>query len=235
MDATHGYNTLKTRYDKIRANFFNKEIEVPAIRKFIGKVKGKKVLDIGCATGTVTRMLQRHGADVTGVDISKEMIRIARSRNPRVPFHIANMKHLPFRAKTFDALFYSLSIHYERDLVSVFREAARVLKHRGRMVISTHNPYCTGQRMVKIGGIRHYEIGDYFSANSVEMSLGDIRFVIHPQTISGLFNPIIRNGFQLTEVYEPRPLPKARKINPQYYDVTHRRPHFIVIEAVKVA
>lgn len=45
-------------------------------------VTGKRALDFGCGTGRSTRLLQRLGFDVTGVDISEDMLRIARATDP---------------------------------------------------------------------------------------------------------------------------------------------------------
>src|SRR5450755_579663 len=45
-------------------------------------VTGKSALDFGCGTGRSTRFLQMLGFDVIGVDISEEMVRIARDTDP---------------------------------------------------------------------------------------------------------------------------------------------------------
>lgn len=48
----------------------------------VAYVTGTKALDFGCGTGRSTRFLRRFGFDVTGVDISEDMLRIARSTDP---------------------------------------------------------------------------------------------------------------------------------------------------------
>ena len=45
-------------------------------------VTGARALDFGCGTGRSTRFLRKLGFDVTGVDVSEEMLRIARSTDP---------------------------------------------------------------------------------------------------------------------------------------------------------
>lgn len=45
-------------------------------------ISGMRILDAGCGTGALSQELAQRGADVTGVDISPELIRIARDRTP---------------------------------------------------------------------------------------------------------------------------------------------------------
>ena len=45
-------------------------------------VRGARALDFGCGTGRSTRLLQKFGLEVTGVDIAEDMLQIARDRDP---------------------------------------------------------------------------------------------------------------------------------------------------------
>ncbi|MEW5937923.1 MAG: class I SAM-dependent methyltransferase, partial [Candidatus Thermoplasmatota archaeon] len=49
----------------------------PAMFRMLGNIRGKKVLDLGCGEGYNTRLMAKKGARVTGVDFSKEMIKLA--------------------------------------------------------------------------------------------------------------------------------------------------------------
>ena len=46
----------------------------------MGNVKGKRVLDVGCGAGSTSRALNTLGADVTGVDISKDLLALAKEQ-----------------------------------------------------------------------------------------------------------------------------------------------------------
>ena len=50
----------------------------PVLWKFVGDVRGLRVLDAGCGTGYLSIKLARHGAVVTGIDFAERMIAIAR-------------------------------------------------------------------------------------------------------------------------------------------------------------
>lgn len=56
----------------------NQTIEVPAMLALIGKVNGLRILDIGCGFGYYSVHCAKHGAEVVGIDLSKEMIQLAR-------------------------------------------------------------------------------------------------------------------------------------------------------------
>ena len=234
MKAKKGYNKLKSNYEKIPISFFNKYVEIPGVKRILKDIKRKKILDIGCASGTHSEILHKKGAIVTGMDISKEMIDLAKSRLPTLNFKVGNMNHLPFKNNSFDILFYGLCIHYEKNLNSVFKEAHRVLKKSGRLIISTHNPYYTGYKKIKINNRTYRIMDNYFDDKKRIMELLNVKLTIYPKTISELFNPIIKNGFKLTEILEPQPIKGSRKYDKNSYNQTIKKPSFMIIEAKKI-
>jgi 2-polyprenyl-3-methyl-5-hydroxy-6-metoxy-1,4-benzoquinol methylase len=50
--------------------------------KLLEDVRGKKILDVGCGPGLYAFLLIKKGAIVKGIDISKEVIGIAKKRGP---------------------------------------------------------------------------------------------------------------------------------------------------------
>jgi len=78
--------------------------DVPAMLK--EHVRGHAVLDFGCGTGRSTRFLRDHGFDVTGVDISGEMIDRARALDPSGAYiQIADGDFAAIRDRRFDLVF----------------------------------------------------------------------------------------------------------------------------------
>ena len=64
---------------------------------------GLRALDFGCGTGRSTRVLRKLGFDVTGVDISEDMLRIARSTDPSGDYRLVPGDNLnQFAAGSFD-------------------------------------------------------------------------------------------------------------------------------------
>lgn len=230
------YDKYAKEYSKsmTEGRFFNDYVEIPAVKKAIKNINGKKVLDVGCAIGIHSKILAQRGAKIYGIDISREMIKIAKSRVPKGNFRVADMKKLPFDSNTFDLVFYGLSLHYVKNITKVMKEAYRVLKKNGLLVISTHNPCCTGQKRIKSNGKKISVVEDYFGAKMEQWDMiPGMLIKNHVFTIEKLFNPIIKAGFVVTNITEPKPVPKGKKIDPAYYEQTMKRPSFIIIEAKK--
>src|SRR3954452_20900592 len=60
----------------------------PVLWAFAGDVRGRKVLDVGCGTGYLSKQANNRGALVTGVDLSERMIEIARANHPSIDFRV---------------------------------------------------------------------------------------------------------------------------------------------------
>jgi trans-aconitate methyltransferase len=66
-------------------------------------VKGKKAIDFGCGTGRSTRFLMKNGFEVIGIDISKDMIDIAKKTDPKGIYHLVeNGKYNHLSEESFD-------------------------------------------------------------------------------------------------------------------------------------
>ena len=230
------YNKYAKEYSKsmLEGRFYNDCIEIPAIKKIIKNVKGKKLLDVGCAIGTHSKIFENRGAKIYGIDISEEMVKIAKSRVPKGNFKVADMTSLPFENGVFDIVFYGLSIHYVKNIDIVLKEAYRVLKKDGRLIISTHNPCTTGQKRKTICGKRFFFMDNYFDTTREQWEMVPGMLIKnYTRTIEGLFNPIINAEFLITHITEPKPIPKSKRIDPVHYEYTTKRPSFIIIEAKK--
>ncbi len=93
------------------------------------------VLDVACGTGDMVQELQKRGCRVTGVDLSEEMLTIAKSKAPTATYMIADAEHLPFENDCFDAVTCAFGVRNFVHLEQGLSEMLRVLKPGGRMVI----------------------------------------------------------------------------------------------------
>ena len=101
-----------------------------------------RVLDVACGTGDMMVELTRLGCDVTGVDISEEMLAIARQKTASANFQLSNFKFqlgnaesLPFADGEFDAVTCAFGVRNFVHLEQGLSEMLRVLRPGGRMVI----------------------------------------------------------------------------------------------------
>src|SRR4029077_1637463 len=105
-----------------------------------GARPGQQVLDLGTGTGAVAvkaASLVTPGGTVTAVDISPEMLGLARQRAAsmglsNITFQEGRAEEIPTPAGQFDAVLASLSLMYVIDRGSAAREIARLLRPGGR-------------------------------------------------------------------------------------------------------
>jgi tRNA (cmo5U34)-methyltransferase len=99
---------------------------------------GARLLELGTGTGeTALRVLRRHpGASLVGVDVSEDMLAVARERLPGADLRVARLED-PLPEGPFDLVFSALAIHHLKGpgKADLFRRVAAVLADGGRFVI----------------------------------------------------------------------------------------------------
>ena len=100
---------------------------------------GARVIDVGCGSGWATRLMAKKSSEghASGVDVSDEMIRVARESSEAVPnieFRVGSAEKLPFEAGEFTHAFSMESIYYYADMRGALTEIRRVLQPRGHLV-----------------------------------------------------------------------------------------------------
>lgn len=107
-------------------------------------VKGKRALDFGCGTGRSTRFLQKLGFTVTGVDISRDMIRKAKEIEPKGDYRLVKDGDLgQFKDGTFDSVLSAFTfdnIPTATQKVQNLKEINRVLQPNGRLINLVSSP-----------------------------------------------------------------------------------------------
>ena len=106
-------------------------------------VTGRRALDFGCGTGRSTRFLRKLGFDVTGVDISEDMLRIARTTDPSGDYRLVPGDNLnQFAAGSFDLLLCAFPFDNVPGEMKarLFRDLRRVLAPTGTIVNLVSSP-----------------------------------------------------------------------------------------------
>jgi len=109
------------------------------LRKKLGSLKDKKILDIGCGDGVLSYMLAKEKAIVSGVDTSDIAIAYAKEKTKKmqIDFRQASAYELPFDDSEFDAIVSSDVIEHLQDVNQYLKEIKRVTKKDGVIVLST--------------------------------------------------------------------------------------------------
>jgi len=111
---------------------------------------GASVGDIGCGTGRLAPFLAANGLSPRGVDLSPEMIRVARRDFPGFVFDVADLRDLPFQDASLAGVvcWYSLMFLAPQDRPAAFRELARVVRPGGYLVTA----FKAGDDLLRRGG-----------------------------------------------------------------------------------
>jgi len=101
---------------------------------------GMTVLELGCGTGSFTRELARAGADVVAIDVSPELLEIARTNcsAPNVRYQIQNAYALSYSDRVFDSVVGSSVLHH-LEIKEALRDVYRVLKAAGTIYFTEPN------------------------------------------------------------------------------------------------
>jgi len=228
-----------TSYDSISAEDYlahverplswNNLYERPSMIARLPSLKGKNVLDIGCASGFFTEHALKNGANVTAVDLSKVMIDRLASRIKSTKFKIfcADISQpMPFlKSNSFDCVICSLVFHYIKEWEPLLAELYRVMKEGGRLVISTHHPFEM---------YLYLKPPSYFDFNLVEDTWGSsgphpfkVHYYIRP--LNEVLRPIIQSQFKIISIDEPLPTEKCKEKDPETYKRLGERPGFLFI------
>lgn len=114
------------------------------------RIEPKRIVDIGCGTGTLSAMLGKRyrGAELVSLDISTAMIQLARQRKRwfrAQRFVCGDAERLPLASGSVDMVFSNLTFQWCNDLDATLRECARVLRPGGVLLYSTLGPDTLGE------------------------------------------------------------------------------------------
>jgi len=130
------FNKIARHYDKgiFKNLLFN---PVKKAVEFVNVKKNSKILDAGCGTGNLLKILEdkNKGLKLYGVDISKEMLKIAKKKLKKAKIKLEAAEKLTFKKKYFDYVFSVDAFHHYYNYDLVMRNFYRVLKRDGCLIV----------------------------------------------------------------------------------------------------
>jgi len=141
------YDRISDIYDKVFIDhFIHIESVVNLLIKFYPG-KNCTVIDLGCGTGMLSKVLASHGFRVIGIDVSMESLRALKQSDKRVALLQGDAESLPFSDQSHQALVCLGVWRHLRCLELVLDEICRVLKKDGHFILGYFPP--------KLGGFFH--------------------------------------------------------------------------------
>ena len=137
------FDSIASKYDRMNHGM-SLGIDRLWRRRFVRRLAKKlpekaAVLDLACGTGDLTKALSEKGYQVTGLDISSEMMAIGREKcrylSPKPNFVLGSAEQIPFPDDTFDAVTIAFGLRNFDHRARCLAEIHRVLKPGGQLAV----------------------------------------------------------------------------------------------------
>ncbi|HEU5045149.1 MAG TPA: class I SAM-dependent methyltransferase [Nocardioidaceae bacterium] len=223
------YEAFAAAFDRhAEDSAYNAYYDRKAMLQLIGDVRGLRVLDVGCGPGFYAQALVEEGATVTAFDASPELVRRTRQRvGSRADVRAWDLERpldwLP--DEHFDVAVMALVIHHIDDRARALSEIHRVLRPRGRLVLSTTHP--TSDWML-LGG-------SYFDHSLVEETWQtDWHVRYWRQPLEAWCHEFTEAGFVIERLVEPQPVETMAERYPEVDANLRHNPGFIAFSLLKL-
>ena len=191
VEVVDGYNHWASSYDCQDNPLII--LEEPVTLELIGQVQGKRVLDLGCGTGRYCALLADREALVIGIDCSKKMMEQAKknvSARSRIELHHGTIDRVDFPDQDFDLVVSALTLNHMPALEPTLREAVRVLKDSGMLIISDIHPFWP---------VSGHDYVEFFDETGQEYRIPEF-----PHLFEEYWRILIQLGMRIEEIREPR-------------------------------
>lgn len=228
---------------------YQKEVILPNLTRLLEIKKGESVIDIACGQGFFTRAIHSLGAKITGLDIGKELIEIAKKESPKdISYIVSSADNLPINlTNTFDKAIIVLAIQNIKDLNKTISEAHRVLKNNGKLFLVLNHPSFRIPKKSSWGfdnstNSQYRKVDSYMSDTEIKMDMNpgssfkDKKFTVSfHRPLQVYFKVFNKLGFKVEKLEEwishkqSLPGPKAIEEN----RIRKEIPMFMIIQAIK--
>lgn len=209
------YDAIAEWYDVNVGGPLHEEVVLPSMLELVGDVAGLRLVDVACGQGIITRELAKHGASVTGVDISRDLLCIAEGYEKAEPLGVVYLHDdaeslASLGALSFDGAVCNLALMDIADIAATFRAIQRLLRELGWVVVTITHPCFEvprGRWTTRADSTTVREVTGYFeegfwrsdNPHGVRGQVG-----AYHRMLSTYLNVLADTGFRLERVCEPR-------------------------------
>jgi SAM-dependent methyltransferase len=160
--------------------------DVESLLRLVGPSSSDRLLDVACGPGRLLASFSRYVGLAVGVDLTPEMLAVARDQRPAPPrcpvgLVLGQGERLPFRDEAFSVVTTTLAIHHYADPGQVLREMVRVCRPGGKIAIADMVGSPDGEKRARqneIERLRDPSHVELLSADGLERLLTSSRLVI---------------------------------------------------------
>ncbi len=203
----------------------------------LGNVEGKKIVELGCGAAENSITLAKKGGICTGVDMSSEQLKIAKTlaleNKVKIELIEGDLEDLTmFDNGIFDIALSIFALDWMQDLKKAFKEAYRILKPNGIFVFSTQHPIYNllGAEDLNLKALKISE--SYFEEEVTFIESTELDLRVHASKISDIINGLTRIGFNIGKILEPKPL--ERDVIPHNQAIFNMIPSTLICKVIKV-
>ncbi len=185
---TYGKDFDKSLYDLPEIKFRRKKVV-----RMVGR--NKRVLDLGCSLGNISKGLLANRNEVYGIDVAKESVDFCKKLGIKAKVHNVEEGKMPYKDDFFDVVVFSEVVEHLFNTDHAIREIYRVLKKGGYLIITTPNIAALNRRLKLFLGLNPgIDLG--IESSGDERAIGHIRYF----TFDSLKKLLRRNGLRVVHM-----------------------------------
>ncbi len=138
-EARRYYDDFSESYDQARGRGYHRMIDQLELDLTEPYARNARVLELGCGTGLILERVAEIAKEAVGIDLSKKMAQRAMDRGLDV--RIGSICDLPFEDERFDLCYSFKVLAHVPNIDAAIREAARVTRRGGHLLLEFYNPW----------------------------------------------------------------------------------------------
>ena len=221
-------------------------IEKPSVYEALGDIRDQDILVLGCGSGVeCDELIQKGARSVRGIDSAQGLIEIAQKEYPKCTFSCEDIRSFAVQKEKYDICIASLVMHYIPEWQESFSRVWQSLRSGGIFVMSLNHPVKFGAEIVRgaeYSAILGYEkgkscvkvYGDYLNKRKIkDVWLGGLEVEFYHQSLESILKEVLNSQFTLVGVSEPKPIERAQKEDPEFYEIHCKIPQFLILKLQK--
>lgn len=248
--AKNSWGGVASWYDSYLENdndSYQEKVITPNLLRVLNIKKNMRVLDLACGQGFFSRKIKSFDADVVGIDISSELINIAKERSKNIQYFVSPAHKIDFiKNESKDVVVIVLALQNIKECDEVVKEVFRVLVSGGRFIIILNHPAFRIPKRSSWGfdektKVQYRRIDTYMSQSTekILMNPSDKKSestISYHRSLQDLFKIFNKNGFAITKLEEwisHKKSEKGPRANSE--DISRKEiPMFMMLEITKI-